>query len=234
MKKVFGLLLVLGLTGCSAIAPFVQATPTAGPTGTAQIVFQTVVVTVLVTAPATETPVPSATWTPIPTFTPQPTSLTGTAGTPQASATPGSAQFTATPGTPAATGGPTATLPADAGGTLFTNLTRSSDHFSYTCQPDTITFGISATSPSVMEVDLFYRLEYQNNSSMTNWVDVGKMVPGNSGNFTFDFKSSMIPRDLRTAPAWLDYQFVALNSQLQVIGRSSRITQQITFTPNCP
>ena len=234
MKKVFGLLLVLGLTGCSAIAPFVQAAPTAGPTGTAQIVYQTVVVTVLVTASATETPIPSATWTPIPTFTLQPTNPTGTAGTPQTSATPGSAQFTATPGTPAPAGSPTATLPADAGGTLFTNLTRSSDHFAFTCQPDTITFGISATSPSVTEVDLFYRLEFKNSSSMTDWVDVGKMVPGNGGNFTFDFKSSLIPRDLRTAPAWLDYQFVALNSQLQVIGRSARILQQITFTPNCP
>ncbi len=222
MKQLLVISLAFALTGCAAIAPFTtQTVPTAGPTSTPQIVIQTVIVTVLVTAPATETPVPTATWTPIPSFTPQPTSLTGTPGT-------------STPGTPTAGGSATATLPANAGGVLFDNLTRSSDHLYYSCQPSTITFGLKATDPNVSEVDLFYRLEVQNSSLVTDWVDVGPMSSDNSGNFTFDFKASMIPSDLRTRPAWVDYQFVGLNRSLQVIGRSARILQQVTFTPNCP
>ena len=84
------------------------------------------------------------------------------------------------------------------------------------------------------EVDLFYRLAYQNSSLTTNWVDVGKMVSDGAGHFTFDFKAGMIPSDLRSQTAWVDYQFIGLNRSLQVIGRSARISQQVTFKPNCP
>ncbi len=225
MKQLLVVALAFALTGCSAISPFTtQATPTVGATSTPQIIIQTVIVTVLVTAPATETPIPTATWTPIPTFTPQPTSLTGTPGTGTPLAT----------GTPAVGGSATATLPTNAGGGLFSNLTRSGDHLYYSCQPNIITFGLTATDPNVHGVDLFYRLEYQNSSLTTGWVDVGSMRSDNSGNFTFDFKASMIPSDLRTRTAWVDYQFVGLNRSLQVVGRSALILQQVTFTPTCP
>ncbi len=243
MKKFLVIALALALAGCSAVAPFVQANPTAGPTSRPQVIYQTVVVTVLVTAPATETPIPTATWTPIPTFTPQPATATletgtplgtGTAGSVQYTATPGSVLYTATPGTPFVSGSPSATLPANAGGTLFSNLTRSNDQLFYSCSPSDITFGLTATSSTVYEVDFFYRLEYKNSSLTTNWVDVGKMLSDGNGNFTFDFKASMIPSDLRTRSAWVDYQFVGLNRSLQVIGRSSMILQQLSFSPTCP
>ena len=227
MKQILIIALAFLLAGCSAIAPFTtQATPTAGATSTPQVVIQTVIVTVFVTAPATERPIPTATWTPIPTFTSQPTSLTATAGTPGT----GTPLATATAGS----GSATATLPTNAGGDLFSNLTRSGEHLSANCLPNDVTFGLSATNPSVFEVDLFYRLEYQNSSLTTHWVDVGKMASDNNGNFTFDFKASMIPSDLRTRAAWVDYQFIGLNRSLQVIGRSALILKQITFTPNCP
>jgi hypothetical protein len=232
MKRVLVILLAFALTGCGAISPFITQ-PTAAATNPPQVVYQTVVVTVLVTSPASETPVPTATWTPIPSFTPQPTMPTSTLGL-VATATSGSAQFTATPSALAPSGSATATLPANAGGTIFADLTRSSDRLSYSCSPSTITFGLSATDPNVYEVDLFYRLEYQNSSLTTNWVDVGKMVSDGAGHFTFDFKASMIPSDLRTRAAWLDYQFVGLNRSFEVIGRSARILQQVTFSPSCP
>ncbi len=231
MKKFLILVLAFALGGCSALVP---AAPTAMPTSPPIKVIQTVIVTVLVTAPASETPIPTATWTSIPTFTPQPTSLTGTPATPQLTGTLGTVQVTGTPGTPVSSlGTPSATLPANAGGTLFSNLTRSGDMFGPNCQPDTITFGVSTTDPSITEVDLFYRLEDQTSSSITNWVDIGKMISDNAGNFTFDFKAGMIPSDLRSRRAWFDYQFVGLNSTPRVIGRSALILQQITFTPTC-
>ena len=241
MKHILVIVLAFALAACGAISPFTTQ-PTALPAGTPQVIFQTVVVTVLVTSPATETSIPTSTWTPIPTFTPQPTTPTGTLGTssPLPTGTPGSVQFTATPQRTATSsalppsGGATATLPANAGGTLFADLTRSGDRLYYYCQPSTITFGLSATDPNVYEVDLFYRLAYQNSSLTTNWVDVGKMVSDGAGHFTFDFKAGMIPSDLRSQTAWVDYQFIGLNRSLQVIGRSARISQQVTFKPNCP
>jgi hypothetical protein len=231
MKSLAMLALAFVLTGCAAIAPAIP-TATAGPTSTAQVVFQTVIVTVLVTEPPTITPSPTVTWTPIPTFTPQPNTATSTLGTP---GTPATASTTGTVQTPPASfTSATATLPTDAGGGLFTNLTRSTDVFAVTCQPDTVTFGLSTTNPSVTEVDLFYRLEDYVGSSITNWVDIGKMLPDNSGNFTFNFKSTLIPSDLRTRKAWLDYQFVGLNGLGQIVGRSARIVKQVTFSPGCP
>ena len=155
--------------------------------------------------------------------------MTGTPGTGTPLAT-GTFGVTAAP----STGSPTATLPTNAGGSLLTNLTRTGDHLYANCLPSDITFGVSATSPDVHEVDFFYRLEFLNSSLTTDWVDVAAMVPDNNGNFTFDFKASMIPSDLRTRAAWVDYQFVALNSSLKVIGRSATIPQQVTFAPNCP
>ncbi len=232
MKSLLVLVMACALAGCSALAPTLPAA-TPGPTSTPQTIIQTVIVTVLVTVPPTETPIPTATWTPIPTFTPQPTDLTTTPGT----GTPGSTQAgtgTAQTQQAAANGTPGATLPAEAGGGFFTNMTRSTDAFSASCAPDTVTFGLAATSPSITEVDLFYRLEDQNSSAITNWVDVGKMTSLSGGNFTFDFKYTYIPRDLRMSKAWFDYQFVALNSLGQVVGRSARVTQQVTFTASCP
>jgi hypothetical protein len=232
MKPVFIAALALCLTGCSALSP---AVPTQGPTMTPQLVVQTVIVTVIVTATPSDTPTSTATatatLTPIPTFTGQPTSSTTTSGTAQSSET---SPATNTGGTPAAPGSATATLPPDAGGPLFTNLTRSSDHLSLNCQPDTITFGLSATDPKVTEVDLFYRIEDKNSSTISGWIDIGKMVSDGNGNFMFNFKSSMVYSDLRKKEAWLDYQFIGLNNAAQVIGRSARIVQQITYTIDCP
>ncbi len=229
MKRLLVFALAFALTGCASLAPLA---PTPLPTTTPQIIIQTVIVTVLVTAPATETPIPTATWTPIPTFTPQPTGLTGTPVTPSTLGTPQATGTGFAPTTGAMT--PTATLPADAGGGIFTNLTRSTDRFSLNCQPDTLTLGLSTTNSSATEVDVFYRLEDKASSTITNWVDIGKMTSDHAGNFTFDFKSTLIPRDLRFSQAWFDYQFVALNGSLKVIGRSATILQQVTFSVNCP
>lgn len=228
MKALLVVVLSLALAGCAAIAPTPQ-TPAA--TSTPQTVLQTVEVTVLVTRVVTVTPssTPTATLTPVPTFTPAGTALSPTGDT--ATAT------NSTPGTPAPTsatpGGATATLPADVGGGLFTNFTRSSDHFALRCQPDTITFGVTSTDPTVTEVDLFYRMEDQLSSSISGWIDIGKMTPDQSGNFTYNFPASLVDSDLRSHKAWFDYQFVGLSKVGQVLGRSARIVQQITFTLDC-
>ncbi len=230
MKRLLIFALIFILSGCSAVSPLM---PAPAATSTPETVIQTVVVTVLVTQVVTVTPssTPTATLTPIPTFTPEATALT--TETP-ATATTGTAPANTGTATPASGETATATLPVNAGGGLFSNLTRSSDHFSLNCQPDTITFGVSATDPNVAEVDLFYRMEDKLSSSISGWIDIGKMESDGAGNFTMDFKSSMVDPDLRSHQAWFDYQFIGLSKAAQVLGRSAKIVKQITYTIDCP
>jgi hypothetical protein len=234
MKRLLLVALAFALTGCGALAP---VSPTPAFTSTPQLLVQTVVVTVVVTQLITQTPpsTPTATLTPIPTFTAQSTSPVGTgAATTTALTTQPTTSASITPlasaGSPAASS--SATLPADAGGGLFTNLTRSSDHFALTCAPNTITFALSTTNPKVTEVDLFYRMENQSGSSISGWTDIGKMSADQNGNFTMDFPATRVDPDLRSTNAWLDYQFVGLDRTGQILGRSAKIVKQVTF--GCP
>lgn len=221
MKKVITLALGLILSACSAL-PLAPA-PTAGPTSTPVVVVQTVVVTVI----PTEAPTLAPTATPNPTATPlpPPTAAAPAAAAPAAANPTGAA--------PAAAESPTATLPANAGGDLFTNLTRSSDHFALKCLPSTITFGVSTSNVYVTEVDIFYRIEDRLSVSISNWHNAGKMNTDKNGNFTMDVPASAVDPDLRSHRAWFDYQFVGLNKYGDAVGRSARIVQQITYTIDC-
>lgn len=213
MKVLTMLVLALALAGCGAIAP---ATPAASP----ETVIQTVLVTVIPTEKPTE--VPSATLA--------------------ATAAPQIIVVTATPGAPVPTlaaagtipaGSATATLPANAGGDLFTNLTRSSDHFALRCLPETITFGVSTSNPYVVGVDIYYRIQDQLSVSISGWINGGSMVSDKHGNFTMDFPSSRVGPDVRSHRAWFDYQFVGTNKVGEAVGRSLRIVKQITYTIDC-
>ena len=219
MKKIITLALAFVLTGCGAIAP--AATPTAAPTSTPVVLVQTVMVTVIPTQEPTEVP----TDTPAPTLTPQIIVVTATGGAPAAApanTTEANSQIT-----------PSATLPANAGGDLFTNLTRSGDHFALRCQPDTITFGVSTANEFVTQVDFYYRIEDRLSISISNWVNAGKMQTDKRGNFTIDFKSLSVDPDLRSHKAWFDYEFVGINKGQAAIGRSAKIAKQITYTIDC-
>jgi hypothetical protein len=226
VRKIIILVLAFVLTGCGAVAP--ADTPTAAPTSTPVILVQTVVVTVIPTQVPTEVP----TSTPVPTLAPQIIVVTATGAAPAAAAPAAGPTNTAEASVPN-TGAATATLPADAGGAIFTNLTRSSDHFALRCQPDTITFGISTSNPYVTEVDFFYRIEDRLSVSISGWVNAGKMQTDKNGNFTLDFNSASVDPDLRSHKAWLDYEFVGINKLGDAVGRTSKIVKQITYTIDC-
>jgi hypothetical protein len=219
VKKLITFALAFVLTGCGALAP--AATPTAEPTSTPVVLVQTVVVTVIPTQEPTQVP----TETPAPTLTPQIIVVTATGG----AASPANTVEASVPNT----GSATATLPANAGGDIFTNLTRSGDHFALRCQPDTITFGVSTANPYVTEVDFFYRIEDRLSVSISGWENAGKMETDKQGNFTLDFKSLSVDPDLRSHKAWLDYEFVGINKYGDAVGRSSKIVKQITYTIDC-
>ncbi len=216
MKRVLTIGLGLILSACGALPA--APTPTLGPTSTPIIEVQTVIVTVIPTQAATLVP----TFTPVPSATPLPpaTAAVPTGPAPTMAATAGAES-------------PTATLPANAGGDLFTNLTRSGDHFALKCLPGTITFGVSTSNVYVTEVDIYYRIEDRLSVSISNWHNAGKMTSDKNGNFTIDLPASAVDPDLRSHRAWFDYQFVGLNKYGDAVGRSARIVQQITYTLDC-
>ena len=222
MKHLLVSMLALALTGCAAIAP---AAATPSPSATPQVIVQTVLVTVMITQQATEVP----TITPAPTQTARIRVVTATA---EATTSPTTASTEATATAPATS--PTATLPPGAGGNLFANLTRSSDHFSPGCSPDTITFGVSTADTTVRDVILYYRLENQSSGAISDWKNAGLMTSDQNGNFTMDFAASSVNPDLRSQKAWFDYQFVAINRAGAVAGRSAKIVKQIAYTADCP
>jgi hypothetical protein len=211
MKRLLIMMLAFGVTSCAA-----PAQPTLVASSTPVIVVQTVLVTVVPTEKSTELP----TFTTVPPSAP---TLDLTASTsPTASET-----------LPAASTTLTATLPANAGGDLFTNLTRSTDRFALRCQPDMITFGVSTSNVYVTGVDLYYRIEDRLGVGISQWNWGGSMVSDKRGNFTLDFPSSWVDKDLRSHRAWFDYQFVGLNKSGDALGRSAKIVRQITFAIDC-
>jgi hypothetical protein len=221
MKRALTLALGLILSACSALPA--APTPTAAPTWTPVVVVQTVVVTVIPTQAPTQPPTP----TPGPTVTaiPSPTTAPAAAAPAAAAQAPTSA--------PAAGESPTATLPANAGGDLFTNLTRGGDHFALKCLPETITFGVHTDNFYVTEVDVYYRIEDRLSVSISNWHNAGAMTSDKNGNFTIDLPASAVDPDLRSHRAWFDYQFVGVNKVGDAVGRSAKIVKQITYTIDC-
>jgi hypothetical protein len=220
MKLLLVITLAFMLTGCGALTPTATSTPVAASTATPVVLVQTVVVTVIPTQAPTEAP----TGTAIPTLTPQIIVVTATSG----AASPVNKAQASAPTTVS-----TATLPANAGGDLFTNLTRSSDRFALKCQPDMITFGVSTANPYVRGVDLYYRIEDRLSVSISGWVNGGTMQTDKQGNFTIDFPAARVGTDLRSHKAWFDYQFVGTNKSGDAVGRSAKISKQITYTIDC-
>jgi len=132
---------------------------------------------------------------------------------------------------------PTATLPADAGGNLFTNLSRSGSFFDLRCLPQELTFKVSTTNLYVVEVDMFYRMEDLTTQppTLSEWKGLGKMQGDKTGNYTVTINTSQLSPDLRSnAKSWFDYQFVGVNKVGDAVGRSGKISQQVLYLKDCP
>lgn len=228
MRSTLLLLPALLLAGCSTFSP--QAMFEAPSSSTPQTVIQTVLVTVVPTLQATAT---AAAPTPAPTETPWIIVVTSTPPAAQASPTTYAVAAAASPTLYAGGETPTATLPANAGGGLFTNLSRSGDQLSLRCSPDSLTFDVSTDNPYVVDVDFYYRMEDRLSVSISTWQWAGSMTSDKHGNFTMTFPASRVDPDLRSHRAWFDYQFVGINKYGDAVGRSARISQQVTYTIDC-
>jgi hypothetical protein len=212
MRKRIVFLLALLLTACG-VAPTPAPTPLPPPTAAPP---EVVVVTVVVPA----TPMPQPTQEP-PTPVPQVIVVTATPEAPQ-------------PAAPAAPAGGLITIPDDLGGGFFKNITISGDTIKLRCEPSSITFTATALSPYIVSVELWYRMQDQQGTYITEWKNRGAMQTDNNGNYTLTFQVLDIHPDLRYyEKAWMDFEFIGYNKQGDVVGRSQKIVKQITYFKEC-
>jgi hypothetical protein len=205
MKKVLFVFLVLTLTACGAAPAGQPAQPV--PSQTPVVIVETVVVTAVpndAQAVAPEATLPPATLPPA-----------------------------ATEAAPAAAGGPIK-LDDVLGLGWFINMTRDRNDFSLRCQLNpAITFSVQAVHPDISQVEFYYRIEDRSTGAYLDWTNAGKMIPAAAGVYSLTMKGEDVHQNFRKANAWFDYQYVGTNAT-GAVGRSEKITRQVTFTLECP
>jgi len=229
MKKllVLSLILVIALSSCDAFTNTAEAPAPAEPTAvpptpippTAEVIVVTVEVPVEVTAAQPAIPEPTATQPPAPT----PTEVPPTEAPPTEEA----------PAVESAPSDGSLAVDSSLWGGYFKDITYSSDSFSLRCQPKEITITATATDSAIVDVDLYYRIEDRQGTSITEWKNTGKMKPTGDGTFTKTFSGEDVHPDLRKALAWFDFQLVGLNKQAAAVGRTEKIVQLVTYTIDC-
>ena len=217
MKRLTLILLACLLVGCSALQP-VPPTPQPTPIPpTPQVIIATVLVTVI--------PTEAPTMAPVPTNTPLPTLPLSTAT--NVEVTP--ATETSTP-----VGGGPLTVPASLYGSAFSNVTLSGSRFSLRCEPKTIAFDLTASDIYVTVVEFYYRIRDKNSTYVPDWSRGGNLEWDGGGHFFVTFSADQVVPDNRKAHGWFDIQFVGLNKLGQVVGRTEKIVDLVTYTLDCP
>jgi hypothetical protein len=229
MKKLVQIF-VLGifLAGCSGLPNISQllATPTppAPPTDTE-------------TPAASETPIPTqnlfATSTPTPlTFTPTVTSIGAELFTP--TRTPAGALPTSTFGVPPLVGD--FFTPQDTG---FLTILYSGNIIYWNegpCWPRNIKMSaFVADSINTNKVLLWMRLrEKKNTLHVTDWGGGAVMVKGDNGSFNYNIRTWNIDDYWFFKDAWLEYQLVAYDKDMNEIGRSKIYDRNLTLVRCMP
>jgi len=218
MKRLTLILLAVLLAGCSALQ---AVPPTPQPTSippTPQVIIATVLVTVIPTDAPTLVPVPTN--TPLPTLD-LPTQTTTAEMTP--------ATETSTP-----VGGGPVTVPASLYGSAFSNIAFSGSRFSLRCEPKSISFDLTASDVYVTVVEFYYRIRDKNSTYVPDWSRGGTLLGESGGHFFVTFGADEVVPDNRKVNGWFDIQFVGLNKLGQVVGRTEKIEDIVTYTLDCP
>ena len=215
MKRLTLLLLACLLAGCSAlqtVPPTPQPTPVPP---TPQVILATVLVTVI--------PTDAPTLVPVPTNTSVPTIQLPT----QTEAAP--ATETSTP-----VGGGPVTVPASLNGSSFASITLSGSRFSLRCEPKTIFFDLTVSDLNVSVVEFYYRIRDKASTYVPDWSLGGSLNAESGGHFFLTYGADQVVPDNRKVNGWFDIQFVGLNKLGQVVGRTEKIVDLVTYTLDCP
>lgn len=219
MKRLTLILLAILLAGCTAFQP-VPPTPQPTPVPpTPQVILATVIVTVI--------PTDAPTMVPVPTITPLPTLDLPT----QTSLPP----VTPATETPLPVGGGPVTVPDSLlGGPAFGSITFSGSRFSLRCEPKSITFDLTVSDLNISVVEFYYRIRDKNSTFVPDWSRGGNLTAESGGHFFLTYGADEVVPDNRKANGWFDIQFVGLNKLGQVVGRTEKIVELVTYTIDCP
>lgn len=219
MKKLVLISLAVILAACSS--PVATEQPVAAPvepSPTPVVVIQTVVVE------ATQAP----------TDVPPPTEVPPTAApvvvTVVVEPTQAPAQAPAQPADPNA---PIA-LDNALGKGVFTNMTMTSSNLTLRCFPRDITFNITTPNTAIVDAIFYYRVTDINRQYPKEYKPFGKMTANGGGNFTLTFTGENVHPDVRLDGGWLDFQFVGLAKDGNVVDRSQTIESLVKYTFDCP
>jgi hypothetical protein len=124
--------------------------------------------------------------------------------------------------------GPTATATQSIAGDLFSKVLH------LRCDPLEIIFDVTVKDPNVKGVVFYFRMKDKATGIVNDWASGGDMRSVGNNMFELIFRANAIPGDARYQDAWVQYQFVGIDQDLQSIGHSQIFGEDITFTPKCP
>lgn len=225
MKKIMILALAVILAACSSAPAAVATEPPAPtevlPTQTPIVVVQTVIVEstpVPTEVPPTEVP---------PTAAPVVVTVVVQATNPPADTSANPTASSSDPNAPI-------TIDAALGRGVFSAMTMSSDKLTLRCSPRDITFNVTTPNLDIADVAFYYRIVDLRRLYPSEWKLFGKMQANGGGNFTLTFSGENVDSNIRLDGSYLDFQFVGLARSGNVVDRSERITDLVTYTFDCP
>lgn len=219
MKKLVFVILAVILTACSSPVPTEE--PVAAPvepSPTPVVVVQTVVVEA----------------TQVPTDVPPPTEVPPTAAPVVVTVVVEPTQAPAQ--APAAAVDPNAPIALDnaLGKGVFTNMTMTSSNLTLRCAPRDITFNITTPNTAIKDVVFYYRITDFERKYPKEYKAFGNMTANGNGNFTLTFSGENVHPDVRLDNSWLDFQFIGLAKDGNVVDRSDKIESLVKYTFDCP
>ncbi len=194
-------------------------------------------VTSLIPLNSTPAPPQTQTSTLVPSDTP---TITPTLPTPTFTGTPtliysGPTPLPPTPlfstGTPYASGMDNSNPPPGSVG--FTSIQLSGNVIRWgSCEPSSVKFTAYVTDPiKEKTVLLFLRLKDTKSDNMTDWGYGAEMDGNGRGVFTYTVAAKTVPNHTDFLIAWVQYQLVAFDRQMQEVGRTQPVLSNLSIGP---
>jgi hypothetical protein len=117
---------------------------------------------------------------------------------------------------------------------VFTNMTMTDDNLTLRCAPRDITFTVTPLNSAIKDVLFWYRVMDAERLYPKDYKNFGEMTPNGDGSYTLVFKGEDVHPDMRIDGGQLDFQFVGLAKDGNVVDRSQPIESLVTYTFDCP
>ncbi|MBN2387453.1 MAG: hypothetical protein JXB85_10560 [Anaerolineales bacterium] len=124
--------------------------------------------------------------------------------------------------------------PAQLSSGIFENITYSGDIMYFRCEPSAVTFEVTVNDESAATIYFFFRMRDKATGIASQWSNGEEMQLVSENRYGFTMQASAVPDNARWDSAWLQFQFVAVNSVEQRIANSDVFGELVTFMKDCP